>query len=81
MKKIILMSIFSLFTFGCNSTDELPYIVSSLERFREKQVPRLVKYMENDLDLSKRDINTFYSDLENFDSNLEKLKKMVKKDK
>ena len=78
MKIILLMALILSLT-GCSSTKDLETSFSSLERFRERQVSKLVKYIENDQSLSGREKNTFNTELKEFDENLKKIREILKK--
>ena len=70
---ILLMCLF--LSSGCgtvNVVDDDVYY--SLNDFRDKEIVRLIDYIEQDQNLSIRDKNTFRTKLENFDESLGRLK-------
>ena len=69
-----------LFTSGCTSTNsELKDAVSSLDEFSKKYHDQMVEYIENDPVLTRRDKNTFFIKLQNYNESLEKIKEYFSK--
>lgn len=73
-----LILILMMFLTGCASTkfeDEWMMI----DDFRKKEISKMVNYIENDSNLTRRDKNTFEIKLRKYDECLEKIKEYFSK--
>lgn len=78
MKLLFIM--LPIFCSGCSVVNVVSEdVFDSLNDFRDTEVSRLVKYIDDDKSLSERDRNTFRIKLEHFDESLGALKKNSEK--